>query len=53
MAEKYDPEREKQALEWIEQVTGEKLNPQLSFQENLKDGLLLNLYFTLILLKSC
>jgi hypothetical protein len=43
MAEKYDPEREKQAQQWIEKVTGEKFNPELTFQENLKDGVLLNL----------
>ncbi|KAJ1555746.1 hypothetical protein HK096_001777 [Nowakowskiella sp. JEL0078] len=39
-AAKYDPEREKQAREYIEAVTGEKF-PLQSFQESLKDGVLL------------
>ena len=41
IAQKYDPEREKQAQDWIEQVTGTKFNPDLNFQQNLKDGTLL------------
>ena len=40
MAEKYDPEREKQAKEWLEQVTGAGFK-DLSFHENLKDGVIL------------
>ena len=40
MAEKYDPEREKLAREWLEQVSGEKFASD-NFQESLKDGVLL------------
>ena len=41
MAEKYDPVREKEAQDWIEQVTGNSFKSELTFQENLKDGNLL------------
>lgn len=37
-AAKYSPEREAQAQEWIEQLIGERFDPSLTFQENLKDG---------------
>lgn len=37
-AQKFSPERERQAREWIEQITGEPFDDALSFQENLKDG---------------
>ncbi|KAI9003228.1 calponin homology domain-containing protein [Gaertneriomyces semiglobifer] len=39
-AAKYDPQREKQAREWIEEVVGEKF-PSDDFQESLKNGVLL------------
>lgn len=32
---------EKEATEWIEMVTGEHLDRNKSFQENLKDGTIL------------
>ncbi|KAJ3041997.1 Muscle-specific protein 20 [Rhizophlyctis rosea] len=37
---KYDPERERQAREWVENVTGEKIEDP-SLQEGLKDGVLI------------
>lgn len=37
---KYDPQREREAREWIEAVTGEPL-PSASFQESLKNGAIL------------
>jgi hypothetical protein len=40
MAEKYDPERERQAREWLEQVTGTPFASD-NFQESLKDGVIL------------
>ncbi|TPX51283.1 hypothetical protein SeMB42_g00286 [Synchytrium endobioticum] len=36
---KFDPQRERQAMQWIQDVTGEKLSG--SFQDSLKDGLIL------------
>ena len=47
MAEKYDPEREKQARHWLEEVTGTPFS-SLNFQESLKDGVLLCLYYIII-----
>ncbi len=38
MLNRYDPEREQSAREWIEAIVEEKSNPSLSFQEYLKDG---------------
>ena len=40
-AAKYDPERELQAKEWIQLVAKTKFDESLSFQENLKDGVML------------
>ena len=39
--EKYDPELEKKAREFIEKVLEEKSDPALSFQSFLKDGTIL------------
>ncbi|KAJ3039095.1 Muscle-specific protein 20 [Rhizophlyctis rosea] len=38
---KYDPEREREAREWVENVTGEKIEAGQSLQDGLKDGVLL------------
>lgn len=40
-AAKYDPEREKQAKEWIETILHEPFDPALSFHECLMDGIAL------------
>lgn len=40
-AAKRDPETEEQALEWIEQLTGEKLDRSKEYPDMLKDGITL------------
>jgi hypothetical protein len=41
LASKYDPERERQAQEWIEHVTGEPFPEGKTFFEALRDGVIL------------
>ena len=39
-----DPEMEKQALDWIEAILGEPLNRSISYEDLLKDGIVLCKY---------
>lgn len=41
MAAKYDPEKERQARQWIADVTGEELHEDVDFATLLHDGVLL------------
>lgn len=41
VAGKRDKEQEVEAQHWIETVTGERFQPGLSYEENLRDGVLL------------
>lgn len=42
MAGKYDPAMEAEVVNWIQQVTGDKVNTGMQgFQQSLKDGILL------------
>ncbi|XP_071439951.1 muscle-specific protein 20-like [Hetaerina americana] len=41
VAGKRDPEQEREAQEWIEAVTGERFPPGCSFEDGLRDGILL------------
>ncbi|XP_046391814.1 muscle-specific protein 20-like isoform X1 [Ischnura elegans] len=41
VAGKRDPEQEREAQQWIEAVTGERFPPGYSFEDGLRDGILL------------
>ncbi|KAJ3070081.1 Muscle-specific protein 20 [Podochytrium sp. JEL0797] len=41
MAEKYDPKREREAREWLESVIQKEFPTDVTFQEALKDGVIL------------
>ncbi|KAL7670829.1 hypothetical protein ACOME3_005748 [Neoechinorhynchus agilis] len=41
MAKKRDPELEVKVQKWMEDVIGEKFNPDLKYDDNLKDGVLI------------
>ncbi|KAB0802299.1 hypothetical protein PPYR_04485 [Photinus pyralis] len=41
VAGKRDPQQEKEAQDWIEKVVGQRFHPGYSYEENLRDGVLL------------
>lgn len=41
VAGKRDPEQEREAQEWVEQVTGMRFPPGVPYEEVLRDGILL------------
>jgi hypothetical protein len=51
MASKRDPELDKEAQSWIESVIGKKF-PDCSYEDGLRDGIILCKYVTFILISQ-